>query len=841
MFRFTVGLALILATPAPAAILTVTSSDDTAGASCAATCTLRQAITAANASVGSDVIRFSVSAGGEVLIQPATPLPVITQPLVIDGYSQPDSAVNTASAGSNAVLRVRLHGAAIASAGVAGLSGCAASVLIQGLSITGFTSSGSAAIRAGGSGCATATQVSVLGNFIGLRTNGSTADGNATGVEANGARVIVGGNTLADRNVIAQTTQDAVLLLNAGASGSSVFNNLIGSDRSGSVARPVNRGVNLGLAVSNANIGSVDLPNVITNAGSGVGILVSSGSNNTVAFNRFAAISSPIDLAAAGGVVTANDLNDADSGPNGLQNFPVIQSVQRISGGLRVQGTLDVPVATNNLPYILSFYASSSCAASGNGAGERFLGNFQAFFTQGSGETFSIDVLTQDLLPAGTQLTAAATGTEGSSELSACAAVPGGSAGFVVTTVGNSSTGACAGSCTLAQAIAAANARAGADTIGFHLLGAGPHQIGAGALPALRSDLTIDGYTQPGASVNTDPVNSNAQLKVELRSDTTLAGLFTCGSHITVRGLSLTGIQTLAMKFDPTTFNCAIAGTDVRVLGNFIGLTPNGAAGPAGTGISVQDTIAVIGSALPADRNVVGGRSVGVFAAGAVSGSTIQGNLIGTDPSGLVARANGFGVQLQGGAAGVVVGGSGAQANLIANNDTGVVLMGTAGVGNSLFGNHYAGNDALGIDLSLQGAQVDGVSANDGDDGDSGPNQLQNFPLLTSVVPVGNELQIAGQLDVPTATSNASYTLAIYESASCDASGNGEGQTFLGTETVVLSGGAESFAISLPLPLNPQALQFSATATDANGNTSEFSACRLASALPEIIFQSRFE
>ena len=112
---------------------------------------------------------------------------------------------------------------------------------------------------------------------------------------------------------------------------------------------------------------------------------------------------------------------------------------------------------------------------------------------------------------------------------------------------------------------------------------------------------------------------------------------------------------------------------------------------------------------------------------------------------------------------------------------------------------------------------------------------------MTSVVPVGNGLQIAGQLDVPTATSNASYTLAIYESASCDASGNGEGQTFLGTETVVLSGGAESFAISLPLPLNPQALQFSATATDANGNTSEFSACRLASALPEIIFQSRFE
>lgn len=128
-YRNVVAVALMFglaSSPVSAAILTVTSSDDTAGASCGASCSLRQAITAANASVGSDVIRFNVSAGGEVLIQPATPLPVITQPLVIDGYSQPDSAVNTASAGSNAVLRVRLHGAAIASAGVAGLSGCAA-------------------------------------------------------------------------------------------------------------------------------------------------------------------------------------------------------------------------------------------------------------------------------------------------------------------------------------------------------------------------------------------------------------------------------------------------------------------------------------------------------------------------------------------------------------------------------------------------------------------------------------------------------------------------------------------------------------------------------------------
>ena len=145
------------------------------------------------------------------------------------------------------------------------------------------------------------------------------------------------GNTLADRNVIAQTTQDAVLLVNAGASGSSVFNNLIGSDRSGSVARPVNRAVNLGLAVSNANIGSVDLPNVITNAGSGVGILVGSGSNNTVAFNDSYATAA---RAFQGGPT----LTDAANCANGTNTDPaclrIAQSVTQNGAGITAYGKI---------------------------------------------------------------------------------------------------------------------------------------------------------------------------------------------------------------------------------------------------------------------------------------------------------------------------------------------------------------------------------------------------------------------------------------------------------------------------------------------------------------------
>ena len=202
-----------------------------------------------------------------------------------------------------------------------------------------------------------------------------------------------------------------------------------------------------------------------------------------------------------------------------------------------------------------------------------------------------------------------------------------------------------------------------------------------------------------------------------------------------------------------------------------------------------------------------------------MAGTLVQGNLIGTDPTGLLNRGNAVGIQLGSGASGVHIGGS----------------------GNRLFGNHFQANTALGIDLSTQAGQGDGITANDLNDADTGANLLQNFPVLSAASQIGNSLRIQGQLDVPVATSNASYTLAFYESASCDASGNGEGEIFLGTQTVTLSGAAESFSVSLPIAPNPQALQITATATDPLGNTSEFSACRLAIALPEIIFPSRFE
>ena len=72
---------------------------------------------------------------------------------------------------------------------------------------------------------------------------------------------------------------------------------------------------------------------------------------------------------------------------------------------------------------------------------------------------------------------------------------------FTVTTTGDSGAGS------LRQAITDANAAAGADTIAFNIPGAGVHTIVLGsALPAVTDEITIDGYSQPGTSVNTLPL-----------------------------------------------------------------------------------------------------------------------------------------------------------------------------------------------------------------------------------------------------------------------------------------------------------------------------------------------
>src|SRR5262245_13943960 len=94
------ALLLSLAVATQAATFTVINTDDSGAGS------LRQAILDANGNPGPDTIDFAIPGSGVHTISPVTPLPAITEPVTIDGYTQAGSSPNTDANDDNAVLLV---------------------------------------------------------------------------------------------------------------------------------------------------------------------------------------------------------------------------------------------------------------------------------------------------------------------------------------------------------------------------------------------------------------------------------------------------------------------------------------------------------------------------------------------------------------------------------------------------------------------------------------------------------------------------------------------------------------------------------------------------------------
>src|ERR1051325_1070262 len=194
---------------------------------------LRQAILNANANAGAEVIAFNIAGAGVKTISPTSALPTITDPVTIDGYSQPGASANTLANGDNAILLIEINGTN--SGGADGLSITAGSCIIQGLVINGFANthnynaSGIIVTLKGGN--------VIAGNFLGTNSNGTAKSPNAEGVYIIGSpNNLIGGTTPAARNVISGNTQVGVLIENAGASGNLVHGNFIGTDRNGTAA-----------------------------------------------------------------------------------------------------------------------------------------------------------------------------------------------------------------------------------------------------------------------------------------------------------------------------------------------------------------------------------------------------------------------------------------------------------------------------------------------------------------------------------------------------------------------------------------------------------------------------
>jgi hypothetical protein len=127
-------------------------------------------------------------------------------------------------------------------------------------------------------------------------------------------------------------------------------------------------------------------------------------------------------------------------------------------------------------------------------------------------------------------------------------------------------------------------------------------------------------------------------------------------------------------------------------------------------------------------------------------------------------------------------------------------------------------NGALGISLSPS----DTPTPNDDGDADTGPNGLQNYPVVSLVtIDPHTAVHVSGSLD---STADTAFRLEFFANAGCDPSGNGEGKIFLGAIEVTTSGNDATFGpIDFTVPADRHVI--TATATDAAGNTSEFAAC----------------
>lgn len=491
---------------------------------------------------------------------------------------------------------------------------------------------------------------------------------------------------------------------------------------------------------------------------------------------------------------------------------------------------------------------------------------------------------------------------------------------YTVDTASDATLSACTAApadCSLRGAIDASNALNGSDLILFDLPTSDPGyqpasqhwliQVGATALPPITDGLTIDGYSQPGASANTqtpDQGGSNAQLKIEIRGTQTQQNGFAIGNvfnqpAVVVRGLAIN-------RFAVQVF---LAGASAhRVEGCFLGTTIDGSAaavvGNSGLGVGVRafgPGPYVVGGVTPDARNLMSGMSAAVSSFSSVDGLRIQGNLIGTnaagnaaignqnngleftgpvrnsliggdtsdarniiaasrfvglylstssgagvysgtrvignyfgtDVSGRLALGNGLNPQspsqpqatiqmFLGGECQIQIGGlAPGEANLIAHSGAAGIQIGICERA-ALRGNRYRANRGLPVDLSAS-SNPDGITPNDAGDPDSGGNRLQNFPTFSlppGFLPAGGA-SVELTVTVDSAVSNSAYPLTVDAwRAAC----GGGADEWLGSLTIDAINAQLPLPFTLARPDGRNILPLVLQVTDANGNSSEFSA-----------------
>ncbi len=696
------------------ATMTVTTTSDLIATD--GSCSLREAITASNTNAtvkecahngttGTDTINFKIGGAGPHTISLTSQLPTITSPVIINGYSQPGSSVNTFAASSNAVLQIVLNGTAT-SPGTPGIFLTASNSTIKGLVIQQFPGDG---IR-----ITNADNANIFGNYIGTNSTGTGDQGNA----GNGISITNGDNHdigdrftgVSTRNLISGNAGYGILIVGS-SSGNTIETNLIGTNAAGTG--------DLGNTLAGIRIGSAGG----TAIGGAVGTTpggACTGSCNVISGND----GSGIEIVK--GVVSASSVQG---------NFIGLGALGESALGNGGDGVLIDGVANQQI--------GGATSAARNLISANGFDGVRIDDTSGGAPSPSGNVVSGNFIGTDTD------GNEDFGNQGSGIAVLAGSSNQVGGTTGTTPGGSCTGACNVVSGnqgngirIRTSGTLVQGNFIGTDVDGGldRGNSFSGISISGDSNGNIIGGTTSSARNVVSGNGSNGIDIQTSTAGENVIQGNFigtnsagTGGLGNSIHGVSVSGAPDNDIGgTDGTTPGGSCTGacnlisangqngvhlqsnaTGTEVLGNFIGTDAAGTGdlGNGTQGVFFSNTAHdnTVGGIVPNARNVISGNDgdgVAISGAGGnPTGNVIRGNFIGTNSAGNADLGNlGDGVDVVsaasntiGGSAGTTPGGSctGACNVISGNEDNGLIISGNAALNNAVRGN-FIGTNASG-------------------------------------------------------------------------------------------------------------------------------------------------
>lgn len=691
-----------------------------------------------------------------------------------------------------------------------------------------------------------------VGNRIGTNQAGTAALPNEDGIRISGntSGNTIGGTSAADGNQISGNSNAGVKIEGTNATGNFVQGNLIGTDAAGTGPLGNKNGVEIDNAPTNTIGGAAAGAGNVISGNRKNGVLLRDGADGNVVQENLIGLNSA-GTAALGnsrGVLIDDATNNQIGGSGNIISGSTAEGVRIQDAGSTGNTLRDNFIGTNQAG--TSALANNIGVRIRNGATGNIIGGDS---TAGEGNVISASTLEGVSIrnADGNTIFGNLVGTDAAGS----GALGNGRDGVEIKNSENNMIG---GTGTGEGNVISGNVR-----FGVHLVSdnntvegnrIGTNQAGTGAL-ANDTGVYLDGTgnTIGGDSTNGEgnQISGNTDAGVQLDGAGTTGNMVEgnsigldaagTGSLANRYGVYITGAQNNTIGGDSTAgegntisgntlhgvYLSGVGSTGNIVSGNQIGtnVAGTGAAANLAQGVLIEDASGnTIGGTAAGAGNLISGNTldgVKIIDPGA-TGNTLQGNTIGEDLGGNPIPNRG-GVVIGDSASDNVIGGAAAgAANVIADNaQRGVWINANAGTGNTVSRNSIHDNGGtlrVGIDLSGSGA-----TANDPSDPDFGPNNTQNTPVIQSAVFGGPIVTMMFLVDSTTANSVYDLTVEFYLADS----DSQEGETFLDQVTYAAADATNVVTVNIASN-SPNGASIGseivATATDNNGNTSEFSA-----------------